>query len=673
MAALERAIPHAGPATFKWCSEAGHILFCKLLKSTKFPHEPHTYQVEGVCKALDGVDLFAITPTGSGKTGFYSMYILLVLLLAENPSLAPYTSPFPRNPCLLVICPTVPLQLDMEARMKAMGLETTAINSLTRDEANRRQNEELWQTARKSFSVIISGPEQLRSREFASALDDDDFSRRICGVGFDEVHLLNSWGRSFRKDFQQMGFLKSRMHEKHNPWILTTATCQMGDPFDSICTFLGLESGRFHLIHRLNRRSDIQILVRELLSGINGDNFPELDWVLVSGRSTLIFAKTIALCFRIYSYLFRRLQPGDRDKRLRMYNSLNWDSFNAKTREYLLTIPGPGTLSLVVIGTDTLSVGVDMLHCEDAIIIIGDERDADIDDIMQKIGRAGRHPEHVSHPRGIIYHTRTLQSDAEDLLDADDATLRAFAQFLLAPCKTKVLDSIYDNPANEDPCRCSKCSAAQLLLPHNPVLCCCSGCVPEAISAPPKVVKQSTTSKDQVPRKLKLIRPMREHGTQRLIHFRLDLMQRADIPHHWMLPPDLFLPDTLISSLLNHFHEFFAHNGLARLQEYIIGYELVAPHAQALYDFLLTLKPDFDEILASKEQERVHARATKRNKPQPTNNAGKALAKPQRPPTAFTLFLKTNMEIWKRDHPDRGQEAYSEARLFLFILDVLIT
>jgi hypothetical protein len=50
--------------------------------------------------------------TGSGKTSYYIMYILVVLAVSKNPSLC-ITTKFPQNPCLIVICPTIPLQLEM--------------------------------------------------------------------------------------------------------------------------------------------------------------------------------------------------------------------------------------------------------------------------------------------------------------------------------------------------------------------------------------------------------------------------------------------------------------------------------------------------------------------------------------------------------------------------------
>src|ERR1700749_969708 len=99
---------------FKWSSPAGHIFCCKILKESALPYQPHDYQVEGVCQSLDGINLLAITPTGSGKTGYYTMYILFILAVIKDPTLVP-SAKSPKNPCLIVICPTIPLQLENTA------------------------------------------------------------------------------------------------------------------------------------------------------------------------------------------------------------------------------------------------------------------------------------------------------------------------------------------------------------------------------------------------------------------------------------------------------------------------------------------------------------------------------------------------------------------------------
>jgi superfamily II DNA helicase RecQ len=270
------------------------------------------------------------------------MYMLVILAILKDPDRFS-TNSFPKNPCLVVICPTIPLQLEMvskraislaellylqiseASKMSKVGLEVTAINSSTRDEALRHQQEELWVTVRTSGNVIVAGPEQLKSKEFEKSVLNDVFWAWTCGLGFDEVHLLNVWGPHFRKDFLQMGFVKAQLNNAHcpRPWILTSATVREGAPLDNIIHLLGLRRTPLHTIRRSNYRREIQLLFRELTSPIDGDSFPELEWVLESGCSTLIFAKTISLGTRIHSHLFKKAAPGNRDRNIRLYNSLN--------------------------------------------------------------------------------------------------------------------------------------------------------------------------------------------------------------------------------------------------------------------------------------------------------------------------------------------------------------
>ena len=267
--------------------------------------------------------------------------MLVILAVLKDPDRFS-TNSFPKNPCLVVICPTIPLQLEMvskraisvagllylqiskASKMSKVGLEVTAINSSTWDEALRHQQEELWVTVHTSGNVIVASPEQLKSKEFEKTVLNDVFWAQTCGLGFNEVHLLNVWGPRCWKDFLQMGFIKARLNDALCPWILTSATIHEGAPLDNIIHLLGLRGTPLHIIRRSNYRPEIQLLFRELTSPINGDSFPELEWVLESGRSTLIFAKSISLGTWIHSHLFKKVAPGNRDWNIRLYNSLNW-------------------------------------------------------------------------------------------------------------------------------------------------------------------------------------------------------------------------------------------------------------------------------------------------------------------------------------------------------------
>jgi ATP-dependent helicase YprA (DUF1998 family) len=65
----------------------GFALARKILAQT-LPFEPHDFQVEGICAVLDGRDLLATMATGSGKTRFFIMLMLVMRAISEDNALA---------------------------------------------------------------------------------------------------------------------------------------------------------------------------------------------------------------------------------------------------------------------------------------------------------------------------------------------------------------------------------------------------------------------------------------------------------------------------------------------------------------------------------------------------------------------------------------------------------
>lgn len=150
--------------------------------------------------------------------------------------------------------------------MSGFGLEILVINSDTCAEA-RASNRNLWIEARTNGSVIILSPEELQNPEFRHLIDHANFSKRICKLGVDEIHLLHWWGKSFRTTFQQIGLLRPRLplfRGKTISLIGTTATLRKGQILNNICNILGLKAGSYHRILRSNMRNDIQLIFREM-------------------------------------------------------------------------------------------------------------------------------------------------------------------------------------------------------------------------------------------------------------------------------------------------------------------------------------------------------------------------------------------------------------------------
>jgi hypothetical protein len=85
---------------------AGHRLARSILRP-QLPYDPHDAQLEGICKAVDGTNIMILTPTGSRKTGYLTMYMLLMISLAANPELvALLMKKVPQNPVMVMVFPT---------------------------------------------------------------------------------------------------------------------------------------------------------------------------------------------------------------------------------------------------------------------------------------------------------------------------------------------------------------------------------------------------------------------------------------------------------------------------------------------------------------------------------------------------------------------------------------
>ena len=50
--------------------------------------EPHDYQIDGICPAMDGEDILVTIVTGTGKTRFFILLMLAIKVISQDPTLA---------------------------------------------------------------------------------------------------------------------------------------------------------------------------------------------------------------------------------------------------------------------------------------------------------------------------------------------------------------------------------------------------------------------------------------------------------------------------------------------------------------------------------------------------------------------------------------------------------
>ncbi|RDX45573.1 P-loop containing nucleoside triphosphate hydrolase protein [Lentinus brumalis] len=392
-------------ARFTFSSPDGYQLIRDIVRE-RLPYVPHDYQLDGVCKLLDGLDLVAVIPTGAGKTSYYVVYMLMLLELSKNPALAAGAK-VPADPCMVMVYPTNGLEEEQAGVFEQAGITALVLNANTLS-LGRRGGQDLWKGARTGVSVLLLSPEQLASPGFEGLLQHGPFQRRLCALGVDEIHLLYSWGQVFRQAFRQLGYVRARM-SLHTRMIGTTATLLAGHPEDTILRFLGLRRGEFHLIRRSNLRRNVRTIFRTLTHGLGGWSFADLRWILTSGRKTVIHCRTIAQGFRLAIFLWKLAPPlPDRHVRIRTYNALNWPSYNTRTRELMRDDPN----AQIIIATASFMVGIDLPNIAD-VVILGNLLNAD--EHVQWEGRAGRDPRAVADARCITYVTPKVLETARGL------------------------------------------------------------------------------------------------------------------------------------------------------------------------------------------------------------------------------------------------------------------
>ncbi|KAF7973928.1 hypothetical protein HWV62_13990 [Athelia sp. TMB] len=607
-------------------SPAGRDL-CKHVLKKHLPYEPHNYQLDGVCPVLDGLDLLATTPTGSGKTGYLTQLMLMAIALAKDPSLRLNERVFPLDPAMIVVSPTKALEDDMAEQMRKVGLRCVVINEDTIDEA-RKCGRNLWQEVRTDIAVILMSPELLTSLDFAHLLDRNEFWSRIFAMGVDEAHLLYFWGVDFRKSFRNIGLMRERLPSKgdsQTPLVAITATLRTGTPMQTICTFLGLQDGRHHFIRRSNSRSDIQYITRNMQSGMRSLNFPELDWVLTDDQKTIIFCSTIAFGFQVVCYLWRQAQLinfANPEEHICMYNSLNWPSYNKETLGFLNNNPD----TQKIVATEALSVGINSPMQN--VVQFGLPRS--LEELVQKFGRIRANE---GNARAILYipqksHAKArkvlarkctpqdgvleaeledsddeetqessgvgdgklvatqLGSEKEDNRAADGAAEKktekktkpmdvGVAKLVLAECIPELLDKEFDNKPGMDPiCKCKTCHALPTASTARSIDdCICSGCQPE--DKPKQKRAPRTKQTNTIP-----------EGTGILT----TAMRTDNSTSTRLLVPSTILPDQTINALLD---SLFTFNKIEDVAAIIAPNHHLHPFTNDLFKCLKQMKAAF--------------------------------------------------------------------------------
>lgn len=145
----------------------------------------------------DGATLMVSMPTGSGKSLLFQLAPLW--WRRDEP-----------GACIIVIVPTVALAEDHERTLRAIpGLQGS--RALTGALDHGQRDEILLAFRRGEVPVLFLSPEAAFGSARAGLLNaaapsEDKFGlgARLLAVFVDEAHIIESWGRTFRPDFQRL-------------------------------------------------------------------------------------------------------------------------------------------------------------------------------------------------------------------------------------------------------------------------------------------------------------------------------------------------------------------------------------------------------------------------------------------------------------------------------------
>src|SRR5436305_6881039 len=140
-------------------------------------------QEEIIHDALAGKDVFAVLPTGGGKS-----------LCFQLPALA-------RQGLTVVVSPLIALMKDQVDALQAAGVPATFLNSSLAAGDSRSRLRGLHNG---EYRLLYVAPERLMLSGFLSDLQH----WKVTLLAIDEAHCISEWGHDFRPEYRQLSTLR---------------------------------------------------------------------------------------------------------------------------------------------------------------------------------------------------------------------------------------------------------------------------------------------------------------------------------------------------------------------------------------------------------------------------------------------------------------------------------
>lgn len=154
-------------------------------------------QEQIIRESLAGRDVFALLPTGGGKSLCFQLPALM------------------RSGLTVVVSPLIALMKDQVDALRASGVAATFLNSSL---ASGESRERLRGLHTGQFKLLYLAPERL----LLSGMIEDLKRWNVNAIAVDEAHCISEWGHDFRPEYRQINSLRGIFPEV--PFMALTAT-----------------------------------------------------------------------------------------------------------------------------------------------------------------------------------------------------------------------------------------------------------------------------------------------------------------------------------------------------------------------------------------------------------------------------------------------------------------
>ena len=226
------------------------VFFARLSAYQTFSSDGQRAALRAVVTMPPGRSLLTILPTGTGKSTVF--HVATRFWRESDPSRV-----------TVVIVPTVALALDHRRRLQRLpGLEGT--EAITGESTTAERERISFAFAQGLVPILLLSPEMALG-SFRKALLDaasgaerpPGFVATIGAIVIDEAHLIESWGRHFRPDFQRLpGLVRElRRRDRSVRVVLLSATVSI-DTRELLRAQYAVDTAEFAVVHESHPRTE---------------------------------------------------------------------------------------------------------------------------------------------------------------------------------------------------------------------------------------------------------------------------------------------------------------------------------------------------------------------------------------------------------------------------------